>query len=157
MLTIGDLLMDEAPSGWLDPAEAAGLVIAGPGDVVVAGVARTFSAWVESRSALVLGPQLCALRPDPTLLDPDFLAGCLRAPANGRQAGTHASVSARVDVRRLQVLQLPVDEQLRYGTAFRRVSRLDAVLHELREVSAGLLRDLSDGLAAGRLPQDWQD
>lgn len=157
VLTIGDLLMDEAPSGWLDPAEAAGLVIAGPGDVVVAGVARTFSAWVESRSALVLGPQLCALRPDPTLLDPDFLAGCLRAPANGRQAGTHASVSARVDVRRLQVLQLPVDEQLRYGTAFRRVSRLDAVLHELREVSAGLLRDLSDGLAAGRLPQDWQD
>ncbi|MGW4647342.1 N-6 DNA methylase [Kitasatospora sp. NPDC004289] len=159
VLTIGDLLMHEAPSGWLDPAEAAaaGLVIARPGDVVVAGVARTFSAWVETRPALVLGPQLCVLRPEPALLDPDFLAGCLRAPANGRQAGTHASVSARVDVRRLQVLQLPVDEQLRYGAAFRRVSRLDAALHELHEVGAGLLQELSDGLAAGRLPQDWRD
>ncbi|MFC9671783.1 hypothetical protein [Streptomyces sp. NPDC056949] len=106
LLTVPDLLMDGTPSGLLS-ADSAHVTVT-EGDVVVAGVVRAFKAWVHEGPPMALGPQLYALRVDPEKLDAYFLAGCLRAPANGRQAGTHASSSSRVDIRRLQVLQLPL-------------------------------------------------
>ncbi|MGW3144794.1 hypothetical protein ACWDG1_08965 [Streptomyces sp. NPDC001177] len=104
LLTVADLLADGTPSGLVDAASAS--AIAEKGDVVVTGVVRAFKAWVHDGPPTALGSQLYALRVDPAKLDAHFLAGCLRAPANGRQAGTHASSSWRVDIRRLQVLQL---------------------------------------------------
>lgn len=99
----------------------------------------------------MLGPQLYALRPDRELLDPWFLAGCLRAPANARQAGSHTSSSARIDVRKLRVLQLSLAEQRPYATAFRELLALEESLRSVAAVGEDLVRGLGDGLAAGRL------
>jgi SAM-dependent methyltransferase len=149
LLTIADLLHDGSPGGLLptDSAQA----IAEEGDVVVAGVIRAFKAWVHEGPPLALGPQLYALRVDPEKLDAHFLAGCLRAPANGRQAGTHASSSSRVDIRRLQVLQLPLERQTVYAETFRRLRSFEALVTKAESAGRGLVSDMSDRLAAGGL------
>jgi hypothetical protein len=153
LLTIPDLLLDGDSRTWLSTAdaEAAGAVIAESGDVVVAGVARAFSAWVHQGRPMALGPQLHVLRVHPDQLDAWFLAGSLRAPANARQAGTHASSSSRVDVRKLQVRQVPLAEQQQYSEAFRQVAAFEKLVTRLSLLGGGLVRDLSDELAAGRL------
>ncbi|MFG2452671.1 N-6 DNA methylase [Streptomyces sp. NPDC048512] len=149
LLTVPDLLMDGAPRGRV-PAGSANAVV-GEGDVVVAGVVRAFKAWVHEGPPVALGPQLYALRVDPEKLDAHFLAGCLRAPANGRQAGTHASSSSRIDIRRLQVLQLPLEEQAGYAETFRRLRTFEDLLTEAQGLGKGLVNDVSDRLAGGGL------
>ncbi|MFD7445836.1 N-6 DNA methylase [Streptomyces sp. NPDC059909] len=149
LLTVPDLLTDGAPSGMIPPGSAH--TVAEPGDVVVAGVVRAFKAWVHEGPPVALGPQLYALRVDPDKLDAHFLAGCLRAPANGRQAGTHASSSSRVDIRRLNVLQLPLEEQAEYAETFRRLTTFEQLLTRAECVGKGLVNDVSDRLAAGGL------
>ncbi|MHA5047103.1 N-6 DNA methylase [Streptomyces sp. SD15] len=149
LLTVPDLLMDGTPSGTTS-AEAAHAIVEA-GDIVVAGVVRAFKAWVHEGPPLALGPQLYALRVDPEKLHAHFLAGCLRAPANGRQAGTHASSSSRVDIRRLQVLQLPLEEQAAYSETFRRLRAFEALLTRADSLGKGLVSDVSDRLAAGGL------
>lgn len=149
LLTVPDLLMDGTPRGRV-PVGSANAVVK-EGDVVVAGVVRAFKAWVHQGPPVALGPQLYALRVDPDKLDAHFLAGCLRAPANGRQAGTHASSSSRIDIRRLQVLQLPLEEQAGYAETFRRLSAFEALLTEAQGLGKGLVNDVSDRLAGGGL------
>ncbi|SFK62406.1 N-6 DNA methylase [Streptomyces pini] len=153
LLTVPDLLQGSGPTGWLHTSDVSdrGMLVARPGDVVVAGVIRAFAAWVHQGPPTVLGAQLYALRVDPEKMDAWFLAGCLRAPSNGRQAGTHASSASRVDVRRLQVLQLPLAEQSRYSEAFRRLTEFEEYRGRLDELASRLSRDISDGLATGRL------
>ncbi|WP_327654338.1 N-6 DNA methylase [Streptomyces sp. NBC_00483] len=156
VLNVSDLVLNGAPGGWLpEDAVAAGvragkLTLADPGDIVVVGVERAYRVWVQAESPLVLGSQLNALRPDQDILDPWFLAGCLRAPANMRQAGTHTSSSARIDVRKLQILQLALPEQKRYGTAFRELLALEEALRSVAAAGEEVVRGLGDGLAAGR-------
>ncbi|MRH92122.1 N-6 DNA methylase [Nocardia sp. SYP-A9097] len=152
-LTVSDLLMEGDPGGWVPAQQVAdaGLTATDRNDVIVSGVTRAFSAWVEDGTTTVLGPQLYALRLDPGKLDPWFLAGCLRAPANGRQAGTHTSSSARVDIRKLQVLQVPLAEQRRYGEVFRQVTQFEQAVRGLGEMGVVLVRELSNNLSAGRL------
>ncbi|WP_033327681.1 N-6 DNA methylase [Streptomyces yerevanensis] len=149
LLTVADLLMDRTPSGLLSAGSAH--AIAEEGDVVVTGVVRAFKAWVHGGPPIALGPQLYALRVDPEKLDAHFLAGCLRAPANGRQAGTHASSSSRVDIRRLQVLQLPLEEQAAYAETFRRLRTFEELLTRTDSLAKGLVSDVSDRLASGGL------
>ncbi|MBZ6104126.1 N-6 DNA methylase [Streptomyces olivaceus] len=149
LLTVADLLADGAPSGFVAVESAP--VIVEKGDVVVAGVVRAFNAWVHEGPPTALGPQLHALRVDPAKLDAHFLAGCLRAPSNGRQAGTHASSSSRVDVRRLQVLQLPLAGQAAYAEVFRSLSNFETRLVGANGAGRKLVNDVSDLLAAGGL------
>ncbi|MBQ0985227.1 N-6 DNA methylase [Streptomyces sp. F63] len=156
-LTVQNLLLGGAPAGRVSHADAAkgretgSLTVTEPTDVVVIGSSRVFNAWVDTGGPTVLGPQIHALRADPSVLDPWFLAGCLRAPANARQAGTHASATSRIDVRRLQIPRLPLAEQRRYGEVFRRLASFEDLLREARGLGTELARGLSDGLAAGRL------
>ncbi|WP_030018971.1 N-6 DNA methylase [Streptomyces monomycini] len=152
-LTVPDLLSGGAPRGHLaadDPAVREA-VIAEPGDIVVVGVARAFSAWVHEGAPTALGAQLHAVRVHPEQLDAWFLAGSLRAPANVRQAGTHATSSSRIDVRRLQVRQVPLREQRRYGEAFRELAAFEQLARRTAELGGDLVHDLGDELAAGRL------
>jgi SAM-dependent methyltransferase len=155
VLTVPDLLRGGKPRSWLpaDQVSHAGdaLTLAGANDVVVVGVERAYRAWVQTDGPIALGPQLYLLRVDPALLDPWFLAGCLRAPANARQASTHTSSSSRIDVRKLMVLQLLLTEQRRYAGAFRQLAAMEEALLDVQVVGAGLLRSLSNGLAAGQL------
>jgi hypothetical protein len=158
MLTVPDLLTGGKPRSWL-PAEQVSraegaLTIAEANDVVVVGVERAYRAWVQTDGPVVLGPQLYRLRVDPALLDPWFIAGCLRAPANARQASTHTSSSSRIDVRKLQVLQLLLTEQRRYAWAFQQLAAMEEALIDVQVAGAGLLRSLSNGLAAGQLSRE---
>jgi SAM-dependent methyltransferase len=148
LLTLSDLLLDGFPGGWAHPDDA---VVVESGDVVVVGVAREFSAWVHEGQPMAMGPQIHALRVDPDVLDPWFLAGSLKAPANARHAGTHASSSSRIDVRRLQVRRIALPEQRRYSDAFRNLATFERLVERLGIVAKQLGRDLGDELAAGRL------
>jgi SAM-dependent methyltransferase len=158
VLTVPDLLRGGKPRSWLpaDQVSRAGdaLTLAETNDVVVVGVDRAYRAWVQADGLIALGPQLYLLRADPSLLDPWFLAGCLRAPANARQASTHTSSSSRIDVRKLLVLQLLLAEQRRYAGAFQQLAAMEEALLNVQVVGAGLLRSLSNGLAAGQLKQE---
>ncbi|WP_328899485.1 N-6 DNA methylase [Streptomyces sp. NBC_00441] len=149
LLTVADLLTDGVPTGRVDAG--APHTVVSEGDVIVAGVVRAFKAWVHQGEPVALGPQLYVLRVTPEKVDPHFLAGCLRAPMNGRQAGTHASSSSRVDVRRLLVLQLPLEEQAVYADAFRRLTAFDSLLSRTTGLGRGLVDDVRDRLAAGGL------
>jgi hypothetical protein len=91
------------------------------------------------------------VRVQPEQLDAWFLAGSLRAPANARQAGTHTTNSSRIDVRRLQIRQVPLGEQRRYGEAFRELTAFERLLRRAADLGTSLARDLGDELAAGRL------
>ncbi|WP_327178423.1 SAM-dependent methyltransferase [Streptomyces sp. NBC_01335] len=148
LLTLSDLLLDGSPGGWAHPDDA---VVVEPGDVVVVGVSREFSAWVHEGPPMAVGPQIHALRVDPEVLDRWFLAGSLKASANARHAGTHTSSSSRIDMRRLQVRRLALPEQRRYSEAFRRLAAFERLAERLGFVAKELGRDLGDELAAGRL------
>ncbi|MFE9825367.1 N-6 DNA methylase [Streptomyces sp. NPDC005791] len=154
LLTVSDLLMTGTPSTRVAPEAAQ--TVAEEGDVVVAGVVRAFRAWVHEGPPIALGSQLHVLRVEPGKLSAHFLAGCLRAPSNGRQAGTHASSSSRVDIRRLHVLQLPLEEQARYAEAFRDLSAFRQLLTRADALGEQLTDDIGDRLAAGGLTAGGQ-
>ncbi|MBX9386931.1 N-6 DNA methylase [Streptomonospora nanhaiensis] len=152
VLTLHDLLVHGGASRWLPTEEATvSAVLTAPGDVVVAGSTRAFDAWVEVAGPTALGSQLHALRAAPGHLDPWFLAGCLRAPVNARRAGTHATATSRVDVRRLRVLRLPLTEQRRYGEVFRQVIEFERALRGVWSTGSELVGNLNDALSEGRL------
>ncbi|MFI8092496.1 N-6 DNA methylase [Streptomyces sp. NPDC086080] len=149
LLTVSDLLADGTPGGFV--AEDCAPVVVEEGDVVVAGVVRAYRAWVHDGPPTALGAQLHALRVDPAKLDAHFLAGCLRAPSNGRQAGTHASSSSRVDIRRLHVLQLPLEQQAVYAEVFRSLWIFEARLTDAGKTGRALVSGVADLLAVGGL------
>ncbi|MEV5684791.1 N-6 DNA methylase [Streptomyces sp. NPDC052164] len=153
LLTFSDLLSGGEPRGRLTPEDLAAFeaVVAEAGDIVVVGVARNFAAWVHEGPPIALGPQLYSVRVQPEQLDVRFLAGSLRAPANVRQAGTHTTSSSRIDVRRLQVRQVPLEEQRRYGEAFGELAAFERLVGRAAELGGTLVRDLGDELASGRL------
>lgn len=145
------------PELWLPVSAVASgrqdgsLTVTASQDIVVSALARAFDVQVDTDAPSVLGPQLSALRVNPAVLDPWFLAGCLRAPANVRRAGTHASTTSRIDVRRLQVPRLPLEEQRRYGEIHRKITVFERELQDMKKVGAELGRSLGDLLAAGQL------
>ncbi|MFJ8229206.1 N-6 DNA methylase [Streptomyces sp. NPDC094448] len=155
VLTVHDLLRHTEPTGWLGPHQVTAfeehITLTAPLDVVVVGASQVFDAWVEQSAPTALVPQILALRSDPGLIDPWFLAGCLRSPGNARQAGSHSTHASRVDVRRLRVPRLPLAEQRRYGEAFRRIVELERMLRQATGLGRELTGALSDALAEGRL------
>jgi hypothetical protein len=141
VLTSDDLAEDRPPSGRT--TDEPGLVRAAEGDVVasVLGAAR-----VLTSGGAVLGPYLARYRVDPERLDPDFLAGLLRAAEPVAHAG-----SSRTDARRIQVPRLPLAEQRRYGAAFRQLLALSDAVRAAGAASETLVRLGFDGLVAGHL------
>ncbi len=140
VLTADDLAAGTPPSGRT--TDEPGLVDVEPGDVVgsVLGAAR-----VLASGDAVLGPYLSRYRVDPELLDADFLAGVLRAAQP-----THPG-SSRTDARRTQVPRLPMEQQRRYGAAFRQLQELEDTLRAAAAAGATLVRLGFDGLVAGHL------
>lgn len=152
--TVADLALGSEPTAWTTAeaarAHAGALTLTRPDDVVVVGTIRAFRVWVDERAPSVLGSQIHAVTADPDMFDPWFLAGCLGAPSNGRQAGTHASTVSRINVRRLRVLRLPLAEQRRYGAAFRKLAAFRSVLVDAVDLGEDLAATLHDALAEGR-------
>ncbi|MFF7164379.1 N-6 DNA methylase [Streptomyces sp. NPDC008086] len=155
VLTDNDVLSGTAPSGTL-PESDEEAVLTEPGDVVVpvlggGSIARVID---DATAGAALGRNLVLLRPDPTALDPWFLAGFLRGTANNRQASSYASTATRLDVRRLQLPRLPFDEQRRYGARFRALDEFERVLRHAGRLGEQLVRGMYDGLTDGTVAPD---
>ncbi|MGW4595075.1 N-6 DNA methylase [Streptomyces sp. NPDC004457] len=150
VLTDHDVLAGTAPSGTLPESEEEA-VLTEPGDVVVPVVGGGSVARVvdEATGGAVLGRNLVLLRPDRSALDPWFLAGFLRGTANNRQASSYASTATRLDVRRLQLPRLPLEEQRRYGDRFRALDEFERALRQASRLGEQLVRGMYDGLTDG--------
>ncbi|MFJ9803847.1 N-6 DNA methylase [Streptomyces wuyuanensis] len=160
VLTAQDVSTGNPPSGGaLDlHADAAQPVAAG--DVLVRAVASGGNQAAMTRVAddrdagALLGQHVHLLRPDPARLDPWFLAGFLGADDNIASAST-GSTLVHVTPGRLRVPLLPLEEQRRYGDAFRRVYELRAAVRRTAALAADTAATLTTGLTAGvLLPPD---
>jgi hypothetical protein len=150
VLTDHDVLAGKAPSGTLPEGEEEPVLVE-TGDVVVpvlggGSVARVVD---EKTAGAALGRNLTLLRPDRAALDPWFLAGFLRGTANNRQASSYASTATRLDVRRLQLPRLPLDQQRRYGERFRALAEFEEALRLAGRLGEQLVRGMYDGLTDG--------
>ncbi|MGW7382928.1 N-6 DNA methylase [Streptomyces sp. NPDC054794] len=83
-------------------------------------------------------------------LDTDYLQGFLRSSANARRA-TSASGSYRFDGRGSRIPRMGIDEQRRYGSAFRALSAFEEGMRKVDELSRQLAEVARDGLATGAL------
>jgi hypothetical protein len=140
VLTADDVATGAPPSGRT--TQQKGLVPVQPGDVV----ASYSAVRVISDGGGVLGPHLTLYRVDARRLDPDFLAGFLRAAGSRASSG-----SSRFDVRRTRLPRLPLKEQRAYGEAFRQLAVLEDALRETTELGHTLIRLGLDGLTDGHL------
>ncbi|WP_229070994.1 N-6 DNA methylase [Actinoplanes sp. DH11] len=120
------------------------------GDVVLPMISRELLARVQTEDGVLLGRQLCLLRPVPDQLNPWFLAGHLRTSANERLASS-LSGSMRLDVRRAQVPRIPIAEQMAHGEIFRQLTELNDAVRQAAALGADMTRLTADGLASGRL------
>ncbi|KUN87893.1 restriction endonuclease subunit M [Streptomyces bungoensis] len=155
VLTDHDVLAGTAPSGTLPESEEEA-VLTEPGDVVVpvlggGSVARVVDG---ATAGAALGRNLVLLRPDPAALDPWFLAGFLRGTANHRQASSYASTATRLDVRRLQLPRLPLEEQRRYGARFGALDEFERAVRRASRLGEQLVRGMYDGLTDGTVAPD---
>ncbi|MFF7562106.1 N-6 DNA methylase [Streptomyces pseudovenezuelae] len=155
VLTDHDVLSGTGPSGTL-PESDEEAVLTAPGDVVVpvlggGSVARVID---TTTAGAALGRNLVLLRPDPAAVDAWFLAGFLRGTANNRQASSYASTATRLDVRRLQLPRLPLDEQRRYGQRFRTLDEFERALRHAGRLGEQLVRGMYDGLTDGTVAPD---
>ncbi|MFB7246156.1 N-6 DNA methylase [Streptomyces populi] len=153
VLTDHDVLAGTGPTGTL-PESDDEAVLTRAGDVVVPvlGGGSVVRVVDGTTAGAVLGRNLVLLRPDPAALDPWFLAGFLRGTANNRQASSYASTATRLDVRRLQLPRLPLDEQRRYGARFRALDEFERALRHAGRLGDQLVRGMYDGLTDGTVP-----
>ncbi|POX60716.1 SAM-dependent methyltransferase [Streptomyces sp. Ru62] len=87
-------------------------------------------------------------------LDTDYLQGFLRSSANARRS-TSASGTYRFDGRGARIPRMGIDDQRRYGSAFRALSAFEEGMREVDELSRRLAEVARDGLATGALaPED---
>ncbi|MFD7028103.1 N-6 DNA methylase [Streptomyces sp. NPDC059917] len=150
VLTEHDVYAGTAPSGTLlDSADEPVLVEAGDIVVPVVGAAAVARVVGPADAGAALGRNLQLLRPDPAAIDPWFLAGFLRGTANNRQASSYASTATRLDVRRLQLPRLPLEDQRRYGERFRALAEFEDALRLAGRLGEQLVQGLYDGLADG--------
>ncbi|WP_245646211.1 N-6 DNA methylase [Nocardiopsis trehalosi] len=104
----------------------------------------------EQDSGAVIGRGVRLIRPDRKRLDAWFLAGFLAAEDNLNSASVGTS-SLQIDASRLRVPLLPLEEQRRYGEAFRYLYGLRQEVRRVTELATLLPKTLSDGLSSGTL------
>ncbi|MFI6229261.1 N-6 DNA methylase [Micromonospora echinospora] len=126
------------------------------GDILVPVIGRKISARVATPEQLGarLGPSVQLVRVDPSRFDPWFVAGVMSRPDNARIAGrtsSSASGALRIDIRRLAIPVVPLDQQQAYGRAFRQLVEFRTTLDRAAATGAALASEISDGLTTGTL------
>ncbi|WP_327262952.1 N-6 DNA methylase [Streptomyces sp. NBC_01232] len=156
VLAARDIAAGNPPSGTAVDIHTDAAQPVAAGDVLVRAVAGGGDAAAMTRVAddrdagALLGQHIHLLRPDPARLDPWFLAGFLGAEDNIASASTGSSL-VHVTPGRLRVPLLPLEEQRRYGEAFRRVHELRAAARRTADLAADTAATLTTGLTAGVL------
>jgi hypothetical protein len=153
-LTARDVVTNCPASGPTDDKLSGVEIEIRPGDVILPEVLRAgrgTARVADARDAgQHLGKHLYLFRPDPQRLDPWFLAGFLSAEDNVNAAATGTSI-VRLDARRLRVPLLPLDEQRRYGTAFRQLHAVRSAADIASRLADETVRTLGSGLTYGAL------
>lgn len=152
LLSAQDVIEGREPSARISPdsLDAERRILTEAGDVVVTAAGGGLAARVVDQGGAVLGPSLVLIRVQPDLFDPHYLAGVLRSSANVRRS-TAVSSGSRLGVRRAMVPRLPMAEQRRIGTLFRRMDELETALRTSADLGGELARLLADGITAGTL------
>ncbi|MBY8845825.1 N-6 DNA methylase [Streptomyces sp. SP2-10] len=158
VLTHGDIASGSGPTGApTGPYDDTAPVIA-VGDVLVRAVASGDGPMArvagEEDAGALLG-HVHLFRPDPARLDPWFLAGFLGAEENIAGASTGSTILT-VSPGRLRVPLLPLEEQRRYGEAFRHVHELRAEARRATRLAEETAALLSGGLTGGQLLPSWE-
>ncbi|MFF9202163.1 class I SAM-dependent DNA methyltransferase [Streptomyces sp. NPDC014986] len=83
-------------------------------------------------------------------LDTDYLRGFLRSSVNARRS-TSTSGTYRLDGRGSRIPRMGIDDQRRYGSAFRALAAFEEGMREAGELSRQLAEVARDGLATGAL------
>lgn len=154
VLTGRDLAGGRMPATRLVTDPTVDVIALLPGDVVTPSVfagGGQPAAVVIEESNLVLGPNVQLIRPDQRRIDPHFLAGQLRTSRARRASSPTASGVHRLDVRRVEIPVLDIDEQRRLGEKFRLLRELEIGLREAADRGVRLARTVTDGLAEGDL------
>ncbi|GAA1425431.1 N-6 DNA methylase [Streptomyces thermospinosisporus] len=154
VLTGSDIARGTGPTG--DPAELRGgtAPVVAAGDVLIRAVASGDGPMArvagEEDAGALLGPHVHLFRPDPARLDAWFLAGFLGAEENIAGASTGSTVLT-VSPGRLRVPLLPLEEQRRYGEAFRHVHALRREAQRATRLAEETALLLAGGLTGGQL------
>ncbi|MFB7848631.1 hypothetical protein ACFC34_16495, partial [Streptomyces sp. NPDC056053] len=83
-------------------------------------------------------------------LDTDYLNGFLRSAVNNRRS-TSASGTFRADPRGARIPRMAIDEQQRYGAAFRALSEFEERIRRLTELGEHAASLARSGLTGGAL------
>jgi hypothetical protein len=158
VLTRADVSAEAAASGSVDDSQPEDGPILTEGDVVVRtvpGEGPMTRVAGDADAGAVLGRTQVQLRPDPARLDPWFLAGFLDQVDNVAGAST-GSITVHVQPGRLRVPLMPLDEQRKYGAAFRRIRDLRNAARRAADATREAADLLSAGLTTGTLapPED---
>ncbi|MEV0609524.1 N-6 DNA methylase [Polymorphospora rubra] len=126
------------------------------GDILVPVIGRRISARVATPEQIgaELGPGVQLIRVDTTRFDPWFVAGVLSRTDNLRIAGRTSSTASgtlRIDIRRLTIPVVPLDQQQAYGQAYRQLVEFRGALERVTATGAALAREIGDGLTTGTL------
>ncbi|MFB9301753.1 N-6 DNA methylase [Kibdelosporangium philippinense] len=149
LLDLSDVVADRPASRRISRDLAASAVRVQPGDVVMPTAGQKLVARVVNDTGAVLGRGLCLLRPNPDVLDPWFLAGFLNGSANSRQAGTHLSAAARLDVRRCEVPRMPLADQRGYAAVFSALGTFATAVGRAGALAEQVIQATVDGLVDG--------
>ncbi|MEU6598349.1 N-6 DNA methylase [Streptomyces flaveolus] len=154
VLTAADLSAGSGPTGDAADLRTESAPVIEAGDVLVRAVASgsgpTARVAGQEEAGALLGRHMHLFRPDPARLDAWFLAGFLGAEENIAGASTGSTVR-QVSPGRLRVPLLPLEEQRRYGEAFRRVYDLRTEAQRATRLAEETARLLSGGLTGGQL------
>ncbi|MFC9910178.1 N-6 DNA methylase [Streptomyces sp. NPDC127197] len=154
VLTGSDIARGTGPTGDSAELRSDAAAVIAVGDVLVRAVASDGGAMArvagEEEAGALLGLHVHLFRPDPARLDAWFLAGFLGAEDNIAGASTGSSV-LHISPGRLRVPLLPLEEQRRYGEAFRRVHELRVEAQRATRLAEETARLLSGGLTGGQL------
>ncbi|MEU6543033.1 N-6 DNA methylase [Streptomyces sp. NPDC046859] len=154
VLTGRDLNAGTGPTGLSLEVQAEQMPEIAEGDVLVRSLVGGSGPMArvagEAEAGALLGTGLHLFRPDPARLDPWFLLGFLSSEANLAGASTGSS-TLHLTPGRLRVPLLPLEEQRRYGEAFRHVEALREQARTARDLAEETARLVSGGLAGGQL------
>ncbi len=157
VLTSSDVLAGRPATGTATHAatEDAGSRVE-DGDILIPVIGREIVAQVATPEQVgaELAPGVQLLRVDRNLFDPWFVAGVLSRTDNVRVAGRASSSGSgalRIDIRRLAIPVVPLEEQRAYGEAFQRLAEFRTGLGRVTAAGNALARDIGDGLTSGAL------
>ncbi|MBF9072241.1 N-6 DNA methylase [Streptacidiphilus fuscans] len=157
VLLVRDVASGGAPSGGSDDLRGETDREVAVGDVLIRANAGPGMGGVMARVATeadagaLVGPNLHQLRPDPSRIDPWFLAGFLGAEDNIAAASSGTTSLRRVNPMQLRIPLMPLAEQRRYGAAFQRGSELRVLARRTALLMEEAIGSATAGLTSGAL------